>query len=90
MPAEMVKELKLVNSKFIEKKLPELGLDEDKCILLFVKKNVIVRYSYISRMLLDFSRINDKHSAEISRNIACEQLYIKKVKKTIKIYYQKT
>ena len=42
---DRVKKLNLANSKEIEKMLPELTLDEGKCVLLFIVGDVIVKRS---------------------------------------------
>lgn len=76
--AESIKKQNLVNSEAIEKMMPELTLDEGKCILLFVENNNIVRYSSVPRVPLDFNevKVQDQAVMDISREIACSQLYI--------------
>ena len=78
--AEIVKNQNLVNSGIIEKMFPELTLDEGRCILLFVENNNIVRYSFVPRVPLDFNKIlmPEKTNFKISKEVACNQLYIKK------------
>lgn len=78
--AEFIRKHNLANSKSIEKLLPALTLDEGKCILLFVENNKIVKYSSVSRIPLDFNEVKrqDQTVMNISREMACNQLYIEK------------
>lgn len=82
---EIVKKHKLINSIQIERRLPELTLNEDICIILFVEKNAIVRCSYVSRRLVDFNNVNysNKIIDKISKKTLCEDLYLRREKTTL-------
>lgn len=86
---EVVEKENLDNSRAIEKMFPELTLDEGKCILLFIEKNNIVRYASVPRIPLDFNSLlkQGKQSFKITREIGCEQLYIKKSGKEFLLHY---
>ncbi|MFA6275142.1 MAG: hypothetical protein WC622_00225 [Pedobacter sp.] len=85
--AKVVRKQGLVNSKAIEEMLPELTLDEGKCVLLFIENNTVIKYSYVPRVPIDFNNIKklDEPITKISRKIGCEQFYIKKNNNTFSL-----
>ncbi|MCY1542991.1 hypothetical protein D9M68_787760 [compost metagenome] len=86
--ADMLKRHKLANSKFIEKQLPELALDEERCILLFVDNNTIVKFSFVSRIPVDFNYIKGTDTIKIiSKKMGCEQLYIENNRNRLSLSY---
>ncbi len=83
-----VKKYNLANAKFIEKQLPVLALDEDRCIFLFVKSDTIVRYGFVPRVPIDFNYINNTDSIKtLAMEIFCNQLYIKNDNHKLKLAY---
>ncbi|MGF1925034.1 MAG: hypothetical protein ACQUHE_12715 [Bacteroidia bacterium] len=83
-----IKSYKLDNSSFVEKHLLDTLYRETDCLLLFVQNNNVVRYSYVSREFIDFNYINNTNTNRtLSKEIACERLYIKNINSTLKLYY---
>ena len=85
---ENIKKYKFENPRFVEEKLLDTLYTETTCLLLFLKNNTIMRYCYIPRETLNFSSINNKTTIlSITRDIACERLYLKKENMNLKLYY---
>ena len=86
--AATIAKYNLHNSRFVEVNLLDTLYHETHNLLLFVKQNAIMRYSYVPRETIDFAYVNDKSAPlTISRKIACEQLYIKSNNMNLKLYY---
>ena len=89
----MLKKLNLINISELEEQFPYstanrfplLTIDEGACVLLFIEKNRIVRYSHVSRSLLDFKDLvmENESIALIARGDFCNQLYVIKRSETL-------
>lgn len=85
---EMIRKFELDNSSYVENNLLDVLYQESDCLLLFIEKNRIVRYSYVPRVLIDFSNMNETFwSKTIPKKVICEQLYIQYVQNNLKLYY---
>lgn len=82
---EMIKTYSLDNSTFVEKHLLDKLYLESDCLLLFIEKNAIVKYTYAARWPIDFCYINGSDSIKIlNRKMSCE-LYVKCVNNNFKL-----
>ena len=85
--AQMISKYELDNSKFIEDNMIDSLYDEGKCLLLYIEKNTIQRYSFVPRTPLDFNYINNSDTIKtLSRKLICDELYIKVINGTTKLW----
>lgn len=79
----------LNNSSAIKRTLSKFKFNEGICIILFVNKNSIVKYSLTKRTVLDFNELvgPNRNILRISQGTACNKLYIKNYKDKLTISF---
>ena len=85
--AQMIRKYELENSKFIENNMIDSLYDEGKCLLLYIEKNTIQRYSFVPRIPLDFNYVNNSDTIKtLSKKLVCDELYIKVINGETKLW----
>ncbi|RZL28855.1 MAG: hypothetical protein EOO96_20405 [Pedobacter sp.] len=86
-PVEKIRKYNLENSKYVEKHLLGILYQESHCLLLFVEKNMVIRYSYASYSDISFNYINNIDTIKtLPRNLACK-LYVKDSNIGLKLFH---